>query len=75
MFVLLIGGLQTTFLLTHFKGNSWCLMVPAMEGKKGVVPPFDQWKLSAENQNKNILVFLCFFYYTSAGICILELMH
>jgi len=50
-------------------------MVPAMEGKKGVVPPFDQWKLSAENQNKNILVFLRFFYYTSAGICILELMH
>jgi len=34
-------------------------MVPAMEGKKGVVPPFDQWKLSAENQNrnKNISVF------------------
>jgi len=42
MFVLLIGELQTTFLLIHFKGNSWCLMVPAMEGKKGVVPPFDQ---------------------------------
>jgi hypothetical protein len=39
-------------------------MVPAMEGKKGAVPPFDQWKLSAENQNrnKNISVsFLCFF--------------
>jgi hypothetical protein len=42
MFVLLIGELQTTFLLIHFKGNSWCLMVPAMEGKKGAVPPFDQ---------------------------------
>jgi hypothetical protein len=23
-------------------------MVTAMEGKKGVVPPFDQWKLIAE---------------------------
>jgi hypothetical protein len=78
MFVLLIGELETMFLLIHFKGNSWCLMVPAMEGKKGVVPPFDQWKLSAENQNrnKNISVsFLHFFYCTSAGICILELMH
>jgi hypothetical protein len=38
-------------------------MVPAMEGKKGVVPPFDQWKLSAENQNRNqnISVFFCVF--------------
>jgi hypothetical protein len=41
------------FLLPHFKGNSWYLMVPAMKGKKGVVPPFDQWKRSAENQNRN----------------------
>jgi len=48
MFVLLSVELQNMFLLTHFKGNSWCLMVPAMEGKKGVVPPFDQWKLIAE---------------------------
>jgi hypothetical protein len=64
MFVLLIGELQTTFLLIHFKGNSWCLMVSAMEGKIEPVSPFDQWKLSAENQNrnKNISVFfLCFF--------------
>jgi len=78
MFVLLIGELETTFLLIHFKGNSWCLMVPAMEGKKGVVPPFDQWKLSAENQNrnKNISVsFLRFFYCKTVGICILGLMH
>jgi len=41
MFVLLIGELQAMFLLIHFKGNSWCLMVPAMKGKKGVGPPFD----------------------------------
>jgi len=78
MFVLLIGELQTTFLLIHFKGNNWCHMVPTMEGKKGAVPSFDQWKLGAENQNrnKNISVSFCvFFYCTSAGICILELMH
>jgi hypothetical protein len=36
------------FLLPHFKGSSWCFIVTAMEGKKGVVPPFDQWKLIAE---------------------------
>jgi hypothetical protein len=73
-----IGELQTMFLLPHFKGNSWCLMVPTMEGKKGVVPSFDQWKLNAENQNmnQNILVsFLRFFYCKLAEICILELMH
>jgi hypothetical protein len=47
-------------------------MVPAMEGKKGVVPPFDQWKLSAENQNKNILVFLCFFTTHQQGFASLN---
>jgi hypothetical protein len=26
------------FFLPHFKGNNWCLMVPAMEGQKGVAP-------------------------------------
>ena len=30
--------LQTMFLLPQLKGNSWCLMVLAMEGKKGVAP-------------------------------------
>jgi hypothetical protein len=30
--------LQTMFFLRHFKGNSWCLMVPAMEGRKGAAP-------------------------------------
>jgi hypothetical protein len=42
-------------------------MVPAMEGKKGVVPPFDQWKLNAENQNmnQNILVFFLRFFTTN----------
>ena len=44
------GELQTTFLLPHFKGSSWCFMVTAMEGKKGVVPPLDQWKLIAESE-------------------------
>jgi hypothetical protein len=64
MFVLLIGELQTMFLLIHFKGNSWCCMDPAMEGKKGAVPSFDQWKLGAENQNrnKNISVSFCVFF-------------
>jgi len=23
-------------------------MIPAIEGKKGVIPPFDQWKLIAK---------------------------
>jgi hypothetical protein len=38
-------------------------MTPAMKRKKGVVPPFDKWKLSAENQNRNqnILIFFAFF--------------
>jgi hypothetical protein len=33
-----IGELQAMFLLPHFKGNSWCLMIPDLEGKKGVAP-------------------------------------
>jgi hypothetical protein len=37
--------LQTTFFLPRSKGNSWCLTVPAKEGKKGVIPPFDHWKI------------------------------
>ena len=36
------------FFLPQSKGNNWCLTVPAKEGKKGVVPPFDHWKLIAE---------------------------
>jgi hypothetical protein len=63
MFVLLIGELQTMFLLIHFKGNSWCLMVPAMEGKKGAVPPLDQWKLNAENQNRNKNISVSFLHF------------
>ena len=57
-----IRELQTMFLLPHFKGNSRCLMVPTMEGKKGVIPPFDQWKLSAENQNRNQNISFFFFF-------------
>jgi hypothetical protein len=33
--------LHTMFLLPHFKGSSWCFMVLAMEGKKGVAPSFN----------------------------------
>ena len=78
MFLLLDWRAANHVFIAPFKGNSWCLMVPAMEGKKGVVSPFDQWKLSAGNQNmnQNISVsFFAFFYCKSAGICILELMH
>jgi hypothetical protein len=35
------------FFLPQSKENSWCLTVPANEGKKGVVPPFDRWKVIA----------------------------
>jgi hypothetical protein len=66
MFVLLTGELQTMFLLPHFKGNSWCLMVPAMEGKKGVVPPFDLWKLTAEIRiGIRIFLFSFAFFFTA----------
>jgi hypothetical protein len=78
MFLLLDWRAANHIFIAPFKGNSWCLMVPAMEGKKGVVPPFDQWKLSAENQNRNQNIsvsFFAFFYCKSTGICILELMH
>jgi len=34
-----------------------------MEGKKGVVPPFDQWKLSAENQNMNKNMSVSFYVF------------
>jgi hypothetical protein len=53
-------------------------MVLAMEGKKGDVPPFDQWKLIAEIRIGIKIFqfsFFAFFYCKSAGICILELVH
>jgi cytochrome c oxidase subunit IV len=34
-----ISCLVSMFLLPHFKRSSWCLMVLAMEGNKGAVPP------------------------------------
>jgi len=42
-------------------------MVPAIEGKKGVVPPFDQWKLSAENQNRNQNISVSFLHFCTAN--------
>jgi hypothetical protein len=36
------------FFLPQSKRNSWCLTMPAKQGKKEVVPPFDHWKLIAE---------------------------
>jgi hypothetical protein len=42
-------------------------MVLAMEGKKGVVPPFDQWKLSAENQNRNQNISVFFLRFFTAN--------
>jgi len=38
-------------------------MVPAMEGKKGAIPPLDQWKLSAENQNRNKNISVSFLHF------------
>jgi hypothetical protein len=37
-----------------------------MEGKKGAVPPFDQWKLSAENQNRNKNISVSFLHFFTA---------
>jgi hypothetical protein len=53
-------------------------MVPVIEIKKGVVPPFDQWKLIAEIRIGIRIFqfsFFAFLYCKSAGIYILELVH
>jgi hypothetical protein len=38
-----------------------------MEGKKGVIPPFDQWKLSVENQNRNQNISVSFLIFFTAN--------
>jgi hypothetical protein len=45
-------------------------MIPAMEGKKGVVPSFDQWKLISEIKIGIRIfqfLFLCFFTADQQG--------
>jgi hypothetical protein len=45
------------FFLPQFKGNSWCLMVPAMEGQKGVAPSSNYWKEITDDHKIIIKIF------------------
>jgi hypothetical protein len=62
------------FFLPQSKGNSRCLMVPALEGQKEAVPSSNYWNHHRINENILVSSFVLF-DCKSTEIYILELVH